>query len=120
MPQVASGVTPSNSPPQQVATSLPLAPLPTFPSLARALGADAVFDYIDTSVVQQVVAELESAGLGTDEGKGGFAGCLDAIHRHGAFEKGVEVVSALSRSGNGEEAGEKGRERGRSCRGGGS
>ena len=62
-------------------------------ALASSLGADAVFDYKRPDVVAQVVAELESAR--TAAGDGGFAGCLDAIHRHGAFEKCVEIVGGL-------------------------
>ena len=58
-------------------------------ALAKSLGADAVFDYKHPDVVKQVVAELE--GERTVE----FVGCLDAIHRHGAFEKCVEVIGGL-------------------------
>lgn len=54
--------------------------------LAKKLGAKEVYDYTQEGAVEQIVAALKK----TD-----FAGCLDAIHRHGAFEKCLEVVKEL-------------------------
>lgn len=54
--------------------------------LAKKLGAKEVYDYTKEGAVEEIVSALKK----TD-----FAGCLDAVHRHGAFEKCLEVVKQL-------------------------
>ncbi|GAA6044223.1 hypothetical protein JCM8097_005274 [Rhodosporidiobolus ruineniae] len=54
----------------------------------KSLGASAVFDYKSSSVVADLVAEIEKDG---EE----FAGVYDAISEHGSVEIGAEVASKV-------------------------
>lgn len=54
--------------------------------LAKKLGAKEVYDYTKEGSTEQIADALKK----TD-----FAGCFDAIHRNGAFQKCMEVVKHL-------------------------